>query len=83
MIVIVLILIRQHNLSAINPLSAKEKSESESDFMLAHASPSGFVVPYNFSIITLTCGFAFTGTCFHMVYTPHLALKGLKLFLVL
>jgi len=31
--------------------------QSESDFMSAHAMPSGFTVPYNFSI-SLTFGFA-------------------------
>jgi len=37
-------------------------------------------VPYHFSI-SLTCGFAFrysAGTCFHVMHTRHLALKGLK-----
>jgi len=43
-----------------NPLSAKKsRVQSESD------SPSGFAVPYHFSIPS-TCGFAFrhAGTCF-------------------
>jgi len=38
-----------------------------------------FVYPsYNFSI-SPTCDFAFGGgTCFHVKYTPHQALKGLR-----
>jgi len=50
-----------------------KKVQSESDFMPARASPSGFAVPYNFSI-PLTCGF-----CFSDVHARrHLALKGLN-----
>jgi len=49
-----------NNVSAVvdpvNPF--KCQVQSERDLMWAHASPSGFVVPYNFSI-SLTCGFAF------------------------
>jgi len=47
--------------------------------MPARASLSGFAVPYNV-LISLTCDFAL-GTCFHVVYARHLALKGLTLCL--
>jgi len=48
--------------------------------MPARTSPSGFAAPYNFSI-SPTCGFIFgdsAGTCFHIEYTPHPALKRLR-----
>jgi len=38
--------------TTLNPLSAKKSKvqiQSESDFMLARASPSSFAVPYHFS----------------------------------
>jgi len=61
-------------------LSAKKSKVKV--ILCQRASPSGFAVPYNFSI-ALTCGFAFgeervrTETCFHVEYNPHPALKGL------
>jgi len=42
------------------------KVQSGSDFMPAHASPSGFAAPFS---ISPTCGFAF-GTYFNVEYTP-------------
>jgi len=62
-------------LTSIPTLLVPRKVQSESEFMPA----SSFAVPYNFSISS-TCGFAFedsVGTCFHVEYIPHLALKGL------
>jgi len=41
--------------NSLNSVSAKK---SQSDFMPARASPSGFAAPYHFSI-SPTCGFAF------------------------
>jgi len=50
--------------------------------MPARASPSGFAVPFHFSI-SFTCGFAFrsAGTCFHELISTHLALKELNVLL--
>jgi len=45
-------------------IAIQSKLKSESDFMPARASPSGFTIPYNF------CGFARAGICFHVEYTP-------------
>jgi len=64
------------------PLKCQDVAQvqSESDLMLARASPSGFPVSYHFSI-SLTYGFAFSAeTYFHVVYARHLALRRLKMF---
>jgi len=61
-------------------LPRNQKVQSESDSMPARASPSGFAIPYQFSI-SITSGFAFGNsaeTCFHVVYIQHVALKGLR-----
>jgi len=52
--------------------------------MPARASPPGFgfAVPYHFSI-SITGGFVFghAETCFHVEYIPHVALKGLNVYI--
>jgi len=59
----------------IDPLSAKK-----SKVTLCQHTPRLPASPSLKTSILLTCGFAFghsAGMCFHVVYTPHLALKGL------
>jgi len=59
------------------PRNRPRKVQSESDFIPARTSPSGFAAPYHFSI-SPTCDFAF-GDGYYK-YTQHPALKRLKSF---
>jgi len=58
----------------INPLNAKKSKVKVTLCQRARLSPSGFAVPYHFSISS-TCGFAFRH---YELISTHLALKGLK-----
>jgi len=61
------------------PRSAKKCQEvvqSESDSMPDCALPSGFAVPYQFSISITRFQ-----TCLHVVHIQHVALKGLRKFI--
>jgi len=70
--------------NSLNSVSAKKsqkvKIQSESDFMPARASPSGFAAPITFQFHLLVVSLSevmWIETCFNVEYTPHPTLKKL------